>query len=324
MTTAHQLTSPGLPPPAGASPGPASPALAALRRWRLPQALTACALAWALGAQAELVNQVGVSVTGNADYIFQVCANFACQPAGGNLSTQGDGGIGVGAAQVDFQGGFNNGAAFNAAASLGGGLSSPVLKAKARTHHEHGSHPGYSTDGDYDFNASASAAGVQFYTYTGAVAANYAFTFHVDGVIGGGLANVHAFAGLFDVDHTFGGELPLGVVLTFDVRDFNAVGPFDESFTLQTLLQPGQHFYLSASLSANVGRADYNSGEADAYNTFTTALTGGDASLLSIGFPGGGQVPEPTTLALLATGLGVCGLSGLSRLRLQRRPATPR
>ena len=148
---------------------------------RLLRALGAGLLTLAMSAQGEPVSQVGVSAYGNADYIFQVCATFACQPAGGSLSTQGDGGIGATAAQVDFQGGFNNGATFNAAARLTGELSSPLLKAKARTHHEHGSHPGYSTDGDYDFNSSAGAVGVQYYTYTGAVAANYAFTFHVDG-----------------------------------------------------------------------------------------------------------------------------------------------
>ena len=163
--------------------------------------------------QASPLSTVGINAFGNADYLFQVCATFACTPAGGSLSTQSDGGNGANSAAVGYLGGFGNGAQFQAAASFSGGLQTPVLTVMARTAHQFGPHPGYSEDGGYDFNASASAAGVQHYTYTGSVAANYEFTFRVDGVIDPALASVFAFAGMFDVDNTLGGELPLGMQL---------------------------------------------------------------------------------------------------------------
>jgi hypothetical protein len=250
-------------------------------------------------------DQVGIGAFGNADVIF-MCGSNNCDPAGGNLSTQQDSAA-SGSVEVAYGSiGSNGGAEFAARASSGGALELPVLQALARTQHARGPHPGYSTEGFYDYNSSAIANAVQYFTYTGAVAATYEFTFHADGVVAGILASIDAFAGIFDVDNTLGGELPLGAALVMDRLMYAGIEgsttPFDDEFTLSLTLEPGQDFYLSTALSANVGRGLQQSGLADAYNTFSAALTQGDAALLRVGpavVPNG--VIEPAPLWLLAT-----------------------
>ena len=285
-------------------------------RWLARLGLVAATLA-APALQASPLTGPGTYVAGLADYQFVPCTTYTCDPAGALLSDTASGGNGVASASTTFAGGYANGAEYRGKASLQGELSMPELHALARGTHRYGSHDGYSTEGGYDFSATGVAAAVQRYTYTGSTDATYSFTFTIDGLLNWGsaiatpLVNVFGFAGLYDGHSIYGLEDPLGQLLSdgaWGNLQFSELGNFLGSFTITADLHPGQEFLMSASLSAFVGRAgtEPSSGEANAWNTMTGAVTQGDARLLRASLTGSANtVPEPGTLVLLVAGLAL-------------------
>jgi hypothetical protein len=188
----------------------------------------------------------------------------------------------------------------------------PELRADARATPGIGEHEGFSELGFYDFNAVAVSRAVQYFTYTGTVPESYTMTYTLSGFAGStlpaptptdeGLISVGAVVALFDDGDKLGGELPLGRVVDIDRISVNgSAHDFRESGSVSITLDPGDVYYLSASLTAQV--AVGGQGIADAGQTLTIAFTEGDTSRLNVLL----AVPEPSTYVLVVLGLVLTG-----------------
>lgn len=252
-------------------------------------------------------DQAGVFASGSVRYLFRICST--CPEPTGTLDSQSDGAFGsLGPAIAEGFGARGEGeASFAARARMLGTAGLPELRADARATPGIGTHEGFSEPGFYDFNAVATSRAAQYYTYTGDTTQTYTMTYSVSGFAGSTLDNptpedeqlisVGAVVTLFDDGDKLGGELPLGHVVDIDRISVNgSAHTFRESGSVSITLDPGDTYYLAASLSAQVSIG--GQGIADAGQTLTIAFTEGDTSQLDVLL----AVPEPSTYALLSVG----------------------
>jgi hypothetical protein len=164
----------------------------------------------------------------------------------------------------------------------------------------------------YFYEAGSTATGFQQYTYGGAVPETYTITYEIDGVFV--LAAMDA-ASLMSI---YGGVTVYGSPYDpyAEVRptlDYDYVGDqaelagedaFDLGGSVTFTVQPGDVFYVSATLFATADSSHEIVGTVDAMHTLSLAFTSGDASLLT---PEAAAVPEPATAELVLLGLGFGG-----------------
>jgi len=237
------------------------------------------------------------------------------------LDSQSDGAFGsLGPAIAEGFGAAGEGdASFAARARLLGPEGLPELRADARATPGIGPHPGFSELGFYDFNAVAQSRAVQYYTYTGTVPQTYTMTYTLSGSAEStlpaptpedeSLISVGAVVTLFDDGDKLGGELPLGRVVDIDRISVNgSAHTFRQTGSVSITLDPGDVYYLSASLSAQVSIG--GQGIANAGQTLTMVFTEGDPSQLNVLL-----VPEPSTYALMGLGLALTCLLASRRRR---------
>lgn len=274
--------------------------------------LTASALLTSGAAVAQTPgDQAGVFANGSVSYLFRICST--CPQPTGVLDSQSAGGFGsTGPAVVDGLGVRGTAVgSFSARARTLGPTAVPELKADARATPGVGPHPGFSEDGVYDLNALAIATGRQYYTYTGSTTQTFTMSYSLSGFASSTLPNptpadesligIAAVISLFDDGDKLGGELPLGRVVDIDRVNVNgSAGTFRQSGSVSITLDPGDAYYLVASLSAQVSIG--GQGIADAGQTLTIAFTEGDTSQLGALLS---PVPEPTSPALLGLGLAL-------------------
>lgn len=269
-------------------------------------ALTAAMLtAPAASAAADPLLQAGVHVYGDSSWLFQPCVSLGCGVDAGTWSNYEDGGPGVASATVTGGGGLTPQLAFFASARLVDDLALPVLRAFAAGWTEIGPHPDFSVDCCWLTESTASARGVQYYTYTGDEEDYlYELTYTLDGIVGAGeFGNISGGISLFDGDPSVGFELPLGNVVASDQVTVSGDpgGKFVKEGSVSLMLNPGQGFYASVFLHANIARPGI--GAADASHTLTTTFTRGDPSFLTPSLPPSvAQVPEPSAVGLLLLG----------------------
>ena len=267
----------------------------------------------ALKAAGELS---GASAFGSADFLYQPCVTFACEPTAGNWSTDSDGGTGAAIAAAGGPGGVNGDHGYAAFAQLAGPNALPVLRAFAQAVTEPGTFPGYSSDCCYLNSTLATAKAIQYYTYTGTTPTEYTLTFEVDGTFNGVRATMNAGISLFD-GQSGNLEIPLGGFIdgASVSLDTSVQGPFHKSGSVSVALDPGEGFYVSSFLNINVPRE----GEAvvDVSHTFTTSFTAGDPSLLTPTLAA--AVPEPAALWQMLAGLIALCVAGRRVARLNPR-----
>ena len=264
----------------------------------------------AAGARAQTPgDQAGVFANGSVRYLFRICST--CPQPTGVLDFQSSGGLGSsGPAVVAGLGARGDGeGSFVARARTLGPQAVPELRADARATPGIGLHEGFSEAGVYDFNAVAIATGRQYYSYTGRTTQTYTMGYSLSGFASSTLPNptpedesligIAAVISLFDDGDKLDGELPLGRVVDIDRVNVNgSAGTFRQSGSVSITLEPGDSYYLVASLSAQVSIGGH--GIADAGQTLSFAFTAGDTSEL---LPMLSAVPEPASYALFSLGL---------------------
>lgn len=269
--------------------------------------LGVAALGLTLGAvQLDAQALAGVDVWGTMDYGYLPCATLSCSGANGNWNTYTNGGPGAHTASGSAVGGPNSNLYAASTAAFSQGSYLPILRASAQGMVEVGTHPGFSSNCCYVSYGTAMARGAQYYSFLGASPQMYSITFNVDGLITagayGGISGTLAVAN--GIPDAFG-ELPYGDNLAIDHITFGGNGFWADSRTVSFTMNPGDNFYVLASLFAQVD--PFGDGWADAMNTMTASFTAGDVNLLTptilTGVPPATVVPEPSTIALMATGL---------------------
>lgn len=264
-------------------------------------------------------DQAGAFASGSVRYLFRVCST--CPSPTGVLDSQSSGALGSsGPAVVAGLGAGGTGqGSFAARSRLIGPQAVPELRADARATPGVGPHEGFSEDGIYDFNAVAIATARQYYRYTGNTTQTFTMSYSLTGFADSAVPNptpqdnslvgVGAVISLFDDGDKLGGELPLGRVVDIDrVNVDGSAGSFRQSGSVSITLDPGEAYYLTASLSSQISIG--GSGIADAGNTLSLAFTAGDTAQLT---PLLAAVPEPSSYALFGSGLM------LAWLKLRRR-----
>lgn len=281
----------------------------------------------AAGAVLIPGDQAGTFADGGITSRFLICTT--CSPASDVLDDQHKGGFfDFGPAIVSgFGVGGTGRATFDARAIIFGPTFLPQLSADAGSTPGVGPHSGFSGDGAYFFTATASAKGVQYFTYIGRTPAIYTIGFVFRGEAVGAHAEDDPFVsisggiGLFDDGDKLGGERPLGDEVDGAQETFHGgAGGFFDTGSVSITLNPGQSFYVSTFLIATVtGEAD---GFADASHTFATSFTAGDTSLLRAELPDSptAAVPEPATWVLTILGFGaLAGFAGRRRASALRK-----
>ncbi len=227
------------------------------------------------------------------------------------LSTQQDGGVGSSNAGVEFS--HAGSASYFASAGLNGANALPTLHASAV------SDVTIVTPSTFFFSASTDARGTQLYTYTGATPTVYAITYDVDGtIIGGPLTELSGGFTVFGSGFNPNAEVQPVLGFTFDHK--NGIGatliPVDLSGTVTFTVNPGDSFYVQATLTAITdSRSADMFASADASNTLAMQFTQGDTSLLTPGSAAASPVPEPAPIALLGIGLSSASVLGRRRRR---------
>lgn len=265
-------------------------------------------------------DQAGVRAGGGINYAYLPCYSLACDGAFGDLDTQSRNFPGsYGPAIVDGFAAVGTGtASFYGRALINGPLGLPTVGASAEAIPGVGTHEGFSGTGAYFFSAYGSAQAAQYFSYTGSTQQTYTLEFTLSGSadsildnptagdyaliqVGGGIS-------LFDDGDKLGGELPMGgPVDTSQIQHNGSVGMnFRDSGSVSITVNPGDHYYLTAFVNANVGLFGY--GYADARHTLTVAFVAGDTSQLQAAV-----VPEPSRYAL--TALGLLAVGGIVRRR---------
>jgi len=280
--------------------------------------LSIAALSITIGAvQLDAQALAGVDVWGTMDYGYLPCATLACSGTSGNWNTYAAGGPGSPSATGSAVGGPNSNLLAWSAGGFSPGSYLPVLRAFAQGREEVGTHPGYTSSCCYISYGSAMARGAQYYSYLGASPQNYSITFDVDGVITagtfGGISGTLAVTN--GIPDAFG-ELPYGDNLAIDNITFGDNGIWAGSRTISFMLNPGDNFYVLASLFAQV--KPFGDGWADASNTMTANFTAGNVNQLApyllTAAPPTTVVPEPATFVLIGSSLLAVALVRRRRL----------
>lgn len=280
---------------------------------RVLLALSACA--WACTALAAGESS-GVRVFGTADYLYQPCVSFACEPASGNWHESQAGGIGDSLASVAWPGALNTDLSYAALAQLNGPLALPSLGAFGAAVTQFGTHPGYSSDCCYLNSVSVSSQAVQYYTYTGLAPMLYTLTIELDGIFSGLDGSIQAGLTLWNGMNA-NPEIPLGSFIAgtdaISVTE-ETQGAFTRTESVSFTIDPGEGFYVSEYLLISIPRL--GEAYADASHTLATEFTAGDTSLLVATLAPAAAVPEPGTLLLMS--LGTVGLMLTRRRSLGR------
>lgn len=268
-------------------------------------------------AAQTAIETVGVTAGGTITYVFRICST--CDTPSDTVADEfkhrpGSRGpvivsqhVNLGTAVADAY----------ARALIVGSDAVPQLSAKASATPGIGLHAGFIGQGAYLPGATAFALAVQHYQYTGGTVQEYVLGYSLKGfAMSEGNppieADVQVNGGLSIHDGKEPNlELPLGGLVDISQRSVNgSAHSFNENGAVAITLNPGESFYLSSFLSANVSQGGW--GMADASHTLDVAFTAGDTSQL---VPLLTPVPEPTTWALWLLGLAGAGM----RRRLRGR-----
>ena len=292
----------------------------------LAATLTALLLAGPARAGA-VVDPSGVSVTGHANGTFAI----GCSTCGHyNLVLSGDpapyvGGPGATDAAFAYSGvplraasgvpddyTLGGSVSMSATAALQGALATPFLGAYAEAVNVLAYivvQPDVPIGIDY-YGATATASSTQRYTWTGASATTITFNFVLNGAV------LDSRSSLFGSGAFYGDDFEFALAFGSDsVEGVGFGGPpqaYSGGFAVTLLFQPGDSFFLRATLSAGVqGTYEIGTTFADASHTlYVSSVVGGDTSLL---LPGLAAVPEPATWAAWLAGLAA--LAGAARRR---------
>jgi hypothetical protein len=271
-------------------------------------------------AQAVTLTQWGTSASASsADCTFLACSKFDFLFANPIINGATNGGLNQTSAELLDYANPDGRGTVSAAVALQGGLSIPILKAKAAS---------------VDANGwvSALALGIQGYQFTGTDNT----TINLDAALTGSVTNTSgsdvtglsvgvwllkdnpafAFPAATTLSDLFSQLLFMPVVDSFSWEDLNT-GVVNRSTTttdldsrLEITLNNGDEFYLLAALTAG---ADGTGAVADAFSTFEMGFSTTDLVPAAV-------VPVPAAVWLFGSGL--LGLAGMARRKKAARPVT--
>lgn len=272
-------------------------------------------LALSLSAPA-LAAETGASVSGRAwgDFVIgcSTCPHFLLTMNGTPVQSVTDPSL----AAIDYDGGplktaelapytLGGGASYAGFAGFEGPLSLPWLGARASTNNEFAyliADPVVPVGIDL-YSSSVDARTLMKYVYTGSAPTDFTFHLGVDGTVTNAQSSVFASAALYRTDAT-GFETGL---IDFGYASFHGTGitapptPFAGSFTVDLHAEPGDSFWLIASLSVSANHIyDTTDVGVDAYDTLRVTGIDGDTALLAPA-----AVPEPSTVLLMLLGVAV-------------------
>jgi hypothetical protein len=162
------------------------------------------------------------------------------------------------------------------------------------------------------YEAFASATGLQQYTYGGAAPETYTITYAIDGEFflnhddAASLMSIYGGVTIFGAGYSPGQEVQPTLDYEYSGENAELVGTHDFALagSVTFTVQPGDVFYVSATLFAIADSSHEVTGSVNALHTLELEFAGGDTALLT---PEAAAVPEPGTAALVLAGLALGG-----------------
>jgi hypothetical protein len=162
------------------------------------------------------------------------------------------------------------------------------------------------------YEAFASATGLQQYAYGGAAPETYTIAYTIDGEFflthddAASLMSIYGGVTVYGSGYSPGQEVNPTLDYEYSGENAELIGTHDFALagSVTFTVQPGDVFFVSASLFAIADSSHEVVGSVNALHTLELEFTGGDTSLLT---PEAAAVPEPSTAALVLAGLALGG-----------------